>query len=253
MKDKIRKAATALRESKNAVIFTGAGISVESGIPSFRGTGGLWSKYDPRYLELHYFYQHPEESWKVLKEIFYDFMAGAEPNPAHYAIALLEKKGFVKFVITQNIDNLHQLAGSKTVYEFHGSIRNLICTNCWQRFESQSVKLDPLPPRCPQCGGLLKPDLVFFSEMIPETVSRRSFEAAEKADVMVLVGTTGEVMPASLIPHTAKDRNNALIIEINPEESLYTTPLTDIFLQGRAGEILPELAGETISDNSEKE
>ncbi len=246
-KTKIERAAAALKKAKHAVVFTGAGISVESGIPPFRGRDGLWSRYDPRLLELHYFYREPRESWRVLKEIFYDFMADAQPNPAHTAIARLEEYGVVKSVITQNIDNLHQLAGSQTVYEFHGSVRNLICTECRRRVEARSVSLDSLPPLCPECRGLLKPDLIFFSEMIPENVSRKAFEAAEKSDVMLMVGTTGEVMPAALIPHTAKDRNNALIIEVNPEESLYTSPLTDIFLQGRAGEILPQLADKIVS------
>ncbi len=116
--DDFSRAVHAIQSSKFMVVFTGAGISVESGIPSFRGESGLWTKYDPRYLELDFFLNHPLESWKVMKKIFYEFMAQAEPNPAHYAIAQLEKLGFVKEIITQNIDNLHQKAGSKIVHEF---------------------------------------------------------------------------------------------------------------------------------------
>jgi NAD-dependent deacetylase len=237
----IAKAASALTQSRYAVVFTGAGISVESGIPPFRGSSGLWKKYDPRFLELSFFHQHPRESWEVLKKIFYDFMADAKPNPGHYVIAELEKMGIVKAVITQNIDHLHQDAGSQVVYEFHGSTHYLICTRCSRRYNSANISLEKLPPLCEACQGVLKPDLIFFSEMIPQKVSELSFAAAEKADVMLLVGTTGEVMPAALLPRTAKEHNNALIIEVNPEESAYTGYLTDIFLCGKAGEILPRL------------
>jgi NAD-dependent deacetylase len=237
----IAKAASALTQSRYAVVFTGAGMSVESGIPPFRGSSGLWKKYDPRFLELSFFHQHPRESWEVLKKIFYDFMADAKPNPGHYVIAELEKMGIVKAVITQNIDHLHQDAGSQVVYEFHGSTHYLICTRCSRRYNSANISLEKLPPLCEACQGVLKPDLIFFSEMIPQKVSELSFAAAEKADVMLLVGTTGEVMPAALLPRTAKEHNNALIIEVNPEESAYTGYLTDIFLCGKAGEILPRL------------
>lgn len=239
--DNLLRAAHAIASSNFTVVFTGAGISVESGIPSFRGKSGLWSKYDPRYLELDFFLNHPAESWKVMKQIFYDFMAQAQPNPAHYAIAQLEKAGYVKEVITQNIDNLHQKAGSKLVHEFHGNTRTLMCVECKKDILADDIQLDSLPPRCPHCQGVLKPNFVFFSEMIPEEVSRLSFAAAEKSDVMLLVGTTGEVMPAAMLPYTAKKKNNATIIEVNPEESLYTPEITDIFLKGKAGEVLPEL------------
>lgn len=246
MEDKIQLVADILSESKYTVVFTGAGISVESGIPPFRGTDGLWSRYDPTCLELGYFHRNPKESWAVLKEIFYDFMAHARPNPAHFAIADLEKHGIVREVITQNIDNLHQEAGSRIVHEFHGSTRYLVCLECGKRVHSTGVNLDLLPPQCESCQGVLKPDFVFFSEMIPEKVSRLSFAAAEKSDVMILVGTTGEVMPAAYIPYTAKEKNRALIVEVNPEPSLYTAKLTDIFLQGKAGNILPLLASAVL-------
>ncbi len=238
--DNLLRAAHAIQSSNFTVVFTGAGISVESGIPSFRGKSGLWSKYDPRYLELDFFLNHPAESWKVMKQIFYDFMAQAQPNPAHYAIAQLEKAGYVKEIITQNIDNLHQKAGSKVVHEFHGNTRTLMCMECKKNTLVDGIQFDFLPPRCPHCQGVLKPNFVFFNEMIPEEVSRLSFAAAEKSDVMLLVGTTGEVMPAAMLPYTAK-KNNATIIEVNPEESLYTPEITDIFLKGKAGEVLPEL------------
>src|SRR4030042_2367296 len=151
--DTILKAAQSVRSSKFTVVFTGAGISVESGIPPFRGENGLWSKYDPRYLDLEFFHTHPAASWKVLKQIFFDFMADAKPNPAHLAVARLERAGYVKEVITQNIDNLHQKAGSKIVHEFHGSTRTLVCVDCGKTVPSADIDLDHLPPHCNSCKG----------------------------------------------------------------------------------------------------
>jgi len=237
----LNRAAEYLRNAKQGLVFTGAGISVESGIPPFRGENGLWSKYDPKYLELEYFFQNPEKSWKILREIFFKFMSDTQPNPGHLAIAELEKRGVIKAVITQNIDNLHQRAGSRVVYEFHGTIRELVCLECGKIHMSADINLEELPPICSVCQGILKPNIIFFSEMIPAAVSQLAFAAAEKADVMLLVGTTGEVMPAALLPNAAKERNQAVIIEVNPEPSLYTQSLTDIFLQGNAGKILSKL------------
>jgi NAD-dependent deacetylase len=241
MEEMLTKAAELLKISRYTVVFTGAGISAESGIPTFRGESGLWSKYDPMFLELGYFRNHPEKSWKVLKEIFYDFFANARPNPAHLALAEMERKELIKTVITQNIDNLHQLAGNRMVFEFHGSTRQMICLDCGGLIDSERVDLDTLPPRCNQCEGILKPNLVFFNELISTEVSEKAFVAAEKAEVLLLVGTTGEIMPAAYLPYIAKEKNNAMIIEVNPEESLYTSKVTDVFLKGKAGEILPRL------------
>jgi NAD-dependent deacetylase len=137
-----KQAAEILRASKRNIAFTGAGISVESGIPPFRGVNGLWSKYDPIVLDIDYFYSNPYEAWIKIKEIFYDFFGKAKPNAAHISIANLEKKGLIKSVITQNIDNLHQEAGSETVYEFHGNSQKLICTNCNKTFNVKSINLD---------------------------------------------------------------------------------------------------------------
>ncbi|MCK5822621.1 MAG: NAD-dependent deacylase, partial [Bacteroidales bacterium] len=214
MKDKIELAAQLLKNSKHTTAFTGAGISVESGIPPFRGAAGLWSKYDPIVLDIDYFHSHHKESWIKIKEIFYDFFGKAKPNAAHISIANLEKKGLIKSVITQNIDNLHQEAGSKTVYEFHGNSQKLICTKCNKVVDVKKNNLDNLPPKCSVCGSVLKPDFVFFGEQIPEYANTMSQNEAQNAEVFLVIGTTGEIMPASLIPHTAK-QNGAKIIEIN--------------------------------------
>ncbi len=241
--DLLRKAAEILVNSRHTTVFTGAGISVESGIPPFRGPDGLWSKYDPIFLDIDYFYRNPEKSWKLIKEIFYDFMGKAQPNPAHYAVAELEKMGIVKAVITQNIDNLHQEAGSKIVYEFHGTTRFLTCMRCGKKWEYTPELLEKIPPVCPDCGGILKPDFVFFGEPIPEPAHSASLREAEIADVFLVIGTTGEIYPAAMIPKIAK-KNGAQIIEVNVSPSSYTYEITDIFLQGKAGEILPALVEE---------
>ena len=238
----IEKAAELIRNAKHVTAFTGAGISVESGIPPFRGDNGLWNKINPDFIEINNFHHNPLRSWKLIKEIFYDFFGKAEPNAAHFALAEMEKT-FLKVVITQNIDNLHQNAGSEIVYEFHGNSRDLICTNCNKVYSATEKILSKLPPRCEECGSVLKPDFVFFGEPIPEPARTDSFLEAEKADVFILIGTTGEIMPASIIPFRAKS-NNANIIEVNIEPSNYTDAITDIFLKGKATHVMKELLKE---------
>ena len=239
----VKEAVNLLEKSGYTTAFTGAGISVESGIPPFRGKEGLWSKYNPVVLDIDYFHTHPKESWSVIKEIFYDFFGKAKPNDAHYALAKMEKAGLLKNVITQNIDNLHQEAGSREVYEFHGNSRELVCTKCNKRYNVEELDFDNLPVTCPACGGLIKPDFIFFGEGIPSLAYQKSIEAAESADVFILIGTTGEIMPASQIPILAKN-NGAKIIEINIEPSNYTYNITDIFLQGKATEMMNRLVKE---------
>ena len=240
MNENLKKAAELLKNSMYTVAFTGAGISVESGIPPFRGETGLWSKYDPIVLDIGYFHKNTEAAWKVIRELFYDFFGKAKPNPAHKTLARWEQNGLIKSVLTQNIDNLHQEAGSKTVYEFHGTASTMVCLNCGAKYPSGEVKLKKLPPNCSKCGGILKPDFIFFGEGIPEEANIRSFEEAEKSDVFIIIGTTGEVMPASMLPPAAK-RSGAKIIEVNPEVSHFTYNLTDVHLKGKAGEVLPLL------------
>ena len=227
------KAAEMVKRSGRITAFTGAGISVESGIPPFRGDGGLWSKYDPALLDINYFRAHPEKSWPVIKEIFYDFFGRAKPNAAHRALAELESKGMVQTIITQNIDNLHQAAGSKEVHEFHGNSQYLICESCAGRYHVSEVNLDEMPPCCRQCGGLLKPDFVFFGETIPQGAYARSVREAQLSDLFILIGTTGEVVPASMIPPLAKSQG-ASIIEINIDPSNYTDRISDLFIQAKA-------------------
>ena len=240
LKVNLKKTAEILKQSKYTTAFTGAGISVESGIPPFRGKDGLWSKYNPEILELNYFHQHPKDSWKIIKEIFYDYFGKAKPNAAHFTLAEMEKHNLLHAVITQNIDNLHQKAGNKTVYEFHGTSNKMVCTNCKRKFEANTVHLEELPPKCIACGGLLKPDFIFFGEGIPSLAFQKSIEEAENAEVFFLIGTTGLIQPAASIPYKAK-YNGAVIIEVNPERTVFTEKITDLFLQGKAGKVMSQL------------
>ncbi len=241
--DEIKKAAEIIKKSKYLSAFTGAGISVESGIPPFRGKNGLWSKFDPSLLELSYFFRNPGESWKLLKSIFYESYYEAKPNEAHLVLARLEKRGILKWIITQNIDNLHHKAGNKNVTEYHGTLRILKCLKCGKTYETTQDIIREDPPLCKSCGSVLKPDIVFFGESIPEKALSEVDMVISKTDTMLVIGTTGEIYPASLIPQFAKNRG-AKIIEINIEPSNYTNSITDIFLQGKASSMLLKLEKE---------
>ena len=240
------EAVKLIRNSNQLVAFTGAGISVESGIPPFRGKNGLWNSYDPALLELDQFRKMPRESWKTLKKIFYSHFGTAQPNNAHYALADLEENGFIKAVITQNIDNLHQLAGSKNVIDFHGNISRMVCLSCKHFFARDDYSLNDTPLKCKECGGLIKPDITFFGEAVPEPANTLANRQAEMSDVFLIIGSTGEVYPAALLPETAKD-TGAKIIEINTDETHFTTKLTDIFLKGKATEIMSELVSSLLA------
>jgi NAD-dependent deacetylase len=172
--------------------------------------------------------------------MFYDFFASAKPNKAHHVLAEMEKAGFLKAVITQNIDNLHQEAGSKTVYEFHGNSKKLICLKCFREYPASDFDFKIIPPRCKNDGTILKPEFVFFGEGIPPAAYTASFRNAEICDVCMVIGSTGEVMPAAYVPRTAKS-HGAAIIEVNTESSNFTYQVTDIFLQGKAGEVMEKL------------
>lgn len=236
----IEKAVKLIRKAKYGVAFTGAGISVDSGIPPFRGEGGLWSSVDPIYLEIEFFNKKPLQSWKVIKEIFYDKFSQAEPNLAHKILAKMGERGFIESVITQNIDNLHQQAGSKPVFELHGNYRQLVCTDCNTEYDSSFADLNFLPPSCYICKGILKPDIVFFNEEVPHFPMKRSFEEAEKCDLLLIIGTNAEVHPANAIPVMAH-KHGAKIIEINIRESHLTESLTDLFLCGKASDVMGEI------------
>lgn len=234
--DLIRKTREAIGRSKKVVAFTGAGISVESGIPDFRGAGGLWEKYDPsEYATIEAFHADPQKVWAMLKDMG-ALLESSKPNPAHLALAKLEEMGHVRSVITQNIDHLHQEAGNTKVIEYHGSHRKLICLTCGEIYERDQVNLDRLPPRC-RCTGVLKPDVVFFGEPIPWRAHLQAQEEAQNCEVMLVIGTSAIVSPACDIPVMAR-RAGAVIVEVNLEETPLTRHISHWILKGPASEIL---------------
>jgi len=234
---KIKEVARLVRKARYGVVFTGAGISVASGLRPFRGENGLWNDVNPNFFEIGFFHKKPYQSWKIIKDVFYDKIKEVKPNIAHEVLAAMAERGFVESVITQNIDGLHQMAGSKFVYELHGSCRQLVCTECMSEYDLGFADLNFLPPTCYVCKGILKPDMVFFNEPIPHFAKKRSFEEAEKADLFIIIGANAEVYPANSIPLAAKE-HGAKIIEINIIESHFTHEITDVFLQGKASEIM---------------
>jgi NAD-dependent deacetylase len=234
----IKQAADILIRSQSTLALTGAGISVESGIPDFRSAGGLWSRYDPaEYASIDAFRSNPEKVWQMLMEM--DAIVGqAKPNKAHLALGELEAIGLLNCVITQNIDNLHQAGGSKNVIEYHGNSSTLSCLWCGKRYSAEE-KRGEQPPRC-TCRNVLKPDVVFFGEAIPNEAMQRSFDLASSAQALFIIGTSAVVSPVNTIPSIAK-RNGAKIVEVNKERTHLTDSLTDVFLQGNAGEIMPRI------------
>jgi len=238
----LTRAADAIAGASYLIAFTGAGISADSGIPTFRGQGGLWGTYDQRHLELDFFLREPEAAWSTIREIFYAFTLTVEPNDAHRALARWERAGMLKLVVTQNIDGLHGRAGSRAVAEFHGSCDDLVCTRCGARTAATAEAVAASPPRCP-CGGVYKPGFTFFGEGIPPDAYAASFDAAGKADACVIIGSTGSVYPAASVPRLVKSRGG-LIVEVNPEPSEFTDDVSDVFVPLGAAEALRRLDAE---------
>ena len=228
---------------------TGAGISAESGIPTFRGDGGLWKDFDPiKVASIESFMADPGAYWSVGRERGAALLA-AQPNPGHYALAGLEEAGRLAAVITQNTDGLHQDAGTRRVIELHGSSRMVECLDCGTRESRRDVqhRLNfQMPPRCRICGGpFLKPTVVLFGESMPEAAVAEARELASNADVMLVVGSSLAVFPAADIPVIAHRAGAALVI-VNAEP----TPLdgvAEVVIHGRSGEVLPELAYRAIN------
>lgn len=245
--DVYEQMAERIRRSRYAIALTGAGISVESGIPDFRSADGLWSKYDPQeFAYIESFRANPAKVWKMLVELD-EILLRAKPNGAHLSLAELEKRGILRVVITQNVDSLHQRAGSTGVVEFHGNNRVLRCDECGWRVPREAVSLTSLPPLC-ACGSALRPDLVFFGEAIPAAAYNQALVAAEKCDFMLIVGTSASVAPASHLPLLAK-RKGAFLLEINPRASELTHHLTDLRIAEPAGVALPAML--TAIDNND--
>ncbi|MBN2060582.1 MAG: NAD-dependent deacylase [Deltaproteobacteria bacterium] len=244
----IDQAVKIISESNLTGALTGAGISVESGIPDFRSSDGLWSIYDPvEYATISAFKKDPVKVWKMLRSMD-ELIAGARPNMAHLGMGELERMGLLHFIITQNVDNLHQAGGSKRVVEYHGNSSILVCISCGKKFSAEE-KRGSYPPRC-VCGSILKPNVVFFGEPIPADAMNQSFQLAAHTEALMVVGTSAVVSPANSIPMIAK-QNGAKIIEINKETTHLTETVTDIFLNGEAGYIIQKIV-DTIKNYSGK-
>lgn len=237
MDDLIKKAATDLSEAKMVTALTGAGISVESGIPPFRGKGGLWEKYDPMEVaHIDAFLQNPAKVWNLLFKDMKEVLDKATPSDSHKGLAKLEELGILKTIITQNVDGLHQMAGNSDVIEFHGNMAWQKCMDCHKRYETHNIDINQIPPRC-SCDGILRPDAVLFGEMIPQDALWRSRQVARDCDVMLVIGTSAVVQPAALMPVIAKE-SGAKVIEINPERTPLTGDISDYLISGTAGDVM---------------
>ncbi len=219
----VERVAQKVKDCKKLVVLTGAGISKESGIPTFRGKDGLWKKFKPEELATPWAFQRdPKLVWEWYqwrRQLMHD----KKPNKAHYLIAELERMVPEFWLITQNIDGLHRLAGSEKIIELHGNIWWERCVDCSYRRENRKLPLDEIPPRCPECGGLLRPDVVWFGEALPEDALDAALRHSQDCDVMLVIGTSAVVQPAASLPVLAKN-SGAFVVEVNPDE----TPITDI-------------------------
>jgi NAD-dependent deacetylase len=241
MENLISQAAEIIYNSKLTLALTGAGISVESGIPDFRSAGGLWAKFNPEdYATITAFKEDPEKVWMMLKEMD-GLLEQAKPNKAHLGMGELEKMGYLHYIITQNVDNLHQEGGATNVIEYHGNSSTLSCLWCGKTYTAEE-KRGEYPPRC-ECEKILKPDVVFFGEAIPTQALNKSYLLASSAEALMVAGTSAVVSPANTIPGITK-QNGGKIIEINKERTHLTDTLSDVFIQGGAGEILEALVAE---------
>jgi NAD-dependent deacetylase len=240
----VERAAELLATARHAIAVTGAGVSAESGIPTFRGEGGLWTRYDPvKVSSIESFLADPASYWRVSKERGAVALA-AMPNPGHAALAGMEARGRLTAVITQNTDGLHHAAGSKRVIELHGSGRMVECLECGRREPRAEVqaRLDAeMPPRCQGCGGtFLKPTVVLFGEAMPAAAVREAYELAERSDLVLVVGSSLVVYPAADVPLAAL-RAGARMIVVNAEPTPFDR-LASVVIHGRSGDVLPRMA-----------
>jgi NAD-dependent deacetylase len=245
----IERLAQLIVESERIVVFTGAGISTESGIPDFRSPGGIWSRYDPEDFSIQRFLSGPDARkriWKMSTES--GLLTEAEPNPAHYAIAKLYHLGKLDCVITQNIDNLHQKAGvpDDKVFELHGNMGWVVCLSCRKRFPMpevlQRIKEGIEVPDCPDCQGILKPDAVFFGESLPQETLQEAIRHSRNCDLFIVIGSTLVIYPAAYIPNYAAEAGAKLaIVNLTP------TPFDHY-----ATIIIRQKAGDTMSKVMEK-
>lgn len=243
-------AADLFRQSKHAVVLTGAGLSTPSGIPDFRSTGsGLWASDEPMEVaSLSTFRTKPERFFQWFRPLA-NQIYNAKPNPAHTALARLEGAGRISSIITQNIDVLHQKAGSQNVIEMHGTMKSMTCTQCYQR-EDAAPYIAPFVekgemPHCPKCGNLLKPDVILFGEQLPQAAWFKAQQEARKCDLMLVAGSSLEVLPVASLPMQALDRGAHLIIINNTET--YLNVRSDVIIAENVAEIIPAITERVLN------
>jgi NAD-dependent deacetylase len=227
-----------LRSASSVAVLTGAGVSAESGVPTFRGHDGLWKKFRPEELAtVDAFLRNPELVWAWYQHRR-EILSKARPNPGHLALQDLEKRFEDFTLITQNIDGLHQKAGSRRIVELHGNIRRNRCLDCGKIYETLDSGQEATVPTC-ECGGSLRPDVVWFGESLPPQALEDALNAAIRCDIFLSVGTSAVVHPAASLPTIAR-QHGAFVVEINLEPTVISDQV-DVSIQGRAGEILPRL------------
>jgi NAD-dependent deacetylase len=243
-KQSIEKVAALISRAKRIVVFSGAGVSTESGIPDFRSPGGIWSRFDPEEFTIHRFLASPGtrlKQWKLLIES--GLIVKAQPNRAHLAVAELERVGKLDCVITQNIDNLHQKAGNspEKVFELHGTMNFAKCLTCFRRYSMEDLlgrlNLDNEAPLCPECDGILKPDVIFFGEQLPAEALQQSIDHSRQCDLLIVIGSSLVVYPAAYMPVYPKEAGASVVIVILPVTDLDQE--ADVVVHGKAGEVMP--------------
>ena len=244
----IERAADLIGASNHAVALVGAGLSAESGIPTFRGAGGLWTRVgEPSMNGYEQFLRDPIRWWEhqlspdadPARTEFREAIDRAEPNAGHYALVNMEQLGVLKMTITQNVDNLHVRAGSARLVEIHGNRTKVRCIGCEARWPREAFDYEDLPPLCPECGSLVKGDTVMFGEPIPPSVIDACFQESAACDCMIVCGTSATVFPAASFPRMVKE-NGGTLIEVNPNPTPLSD-LADVTLRGPTGELLPEV------------
>ncbi|MDZ4184239.1 MAG: NAD-dependent deacylase [Desulfuromonadales bacterium] len=248
-REKITKVAQMVTRAKKLAVFTGAGVSTESGIPDFRSAGGIWSRFDPDDFTIQRFLTSPQSRRKQWELLLGDgFFGDCRPNPAHEAIAELERMNRLSCVITQNIDGLHQKAGNSPgkVFELHGNMKSLRCLTCQVVYPLDLVRprysAGGEPPACEKCGGILKPEVIFFGEALPERILEGAIQHARSCDLFLVIGSSLVVYPAAYLPLYAKESGACLVI-INRDDTPYDH-LADLVINGGAGEVMSGIIGE---------
>jgi len=247
MEDLIRQVVNLIRQSEKVIVFTGAGVSTESGIPDFRSSGGVWHKYNPEDFYYQKFIsseESREKYWQMSRE-FFEPLKNAQPNAAHRAVVELEKMGKLDCVITQNVDNLHQRAGSspEKVIELHGTAVSVSCLSCRKKYSREEIQSWLLRgvrvPKCGGCNGILKPDTVSFGQSMPPRETEESFRRARQCDLLIVIGSSLVVQPAASVPLEAKE-NGAKLVIIN-RDSTYHDSYADVVIHASAGEVMGKI------------